>query len=406
MEQYLNKMMMTEELWCLLNMKKTSYLSKTVEELKPSGIRRFFDLAAGMEGVISLGVGEPDFVTSWSVREAAILSLEQGYTSYTANAGLLELREEISAYMGQSFGVSYSPKNEIIVTVGASQALDIALRAIVDPGDEVIVIEPSFVSYAPLVVLAGGKAVTVNTKKENDFKVSKEELEQAITARTKAIILCSPNNPTGTMLGREDLIGIAEVAKKYDLLILSDEIYAELSYDEQFVSLAAIEGMRERTILISGFSKGFAMTGWRLGFVCAPEEITQAMLKIHQYAMMCAPTMAQFAAVEALKNGRDDVEEMRKSYRRRRNYFVHSLNELGLECHTPGGAFYVFPSIKSTGLTSLQFAERLLLEEKVAVVPGDVFGESGEGHIRCSYASSMEQLQESIKRIKSFLERM
>lgn len=387
-------------------MKKTTYLSKTVDELKPSGIRRFFDLAAGMEGVISLGVGEPDFVTSWSVREAAILSLEQGYTSYTANAGLLELREEISAYMQQSFGVPYSPMNEIIVTVGASQALDIALRAIVDPGDEVIVIEPSFVSYAPLVVLAGGKAVTVNTKKENDFKVSKEDLEQVITARTKAVILCSPNNPTGTMLNREDLMEIAAVAKKYDLLILSDEIYAELSYDEQFVSLAAIDGMRERTILISGFSKGFAMTGWRLGFVCAPEEITQAMLKIHQYAMMCAPTMAQFAAVEALKSGRNDVEEMRKSYRRRRNYFVNSLNELGLKCHTPGGAFYVFPSIKSTGLTSAQFAERLLLEEKVAVVPGDVFGESGEGHIRCSYASSMEQLQESIKRIKSFLERL
>lgn len=385
-------------------MKQTkSYLSRTVEELKPSGIRRFFDLAAGMEGVISLGVGEPDFVTSWSIREAAILSLEQGYTSYTANAGLLELREEISSYLQGSFDIGYSPKSEIIVTVGASQALDIALRAIVDTQDEVVVIEPSFVSYAPLVSLAGGKPVTVQTKKENDFKITPAELEQVITNRTKAILLCTPNNPTGTMLNKQELEAIAEVAKKYDLLVISDEIYAELSYDEKFVSFAAIEGMRERTILISGFSKGFAMTGWRLGFVCAPEEISQAMLKIHQYAMMCAPTMAQFAAVEALKNGREDVEEMRKSYRRRRNYFVQSLNEIGLDCHIPGGAFYAFPSIESTGLTSEQFAERLLMEEKVAVVPGNVFGESGEGHIRCSYASSMEQLQESIKRIKNFI---
>ncbi|WP_019156116.1 aminotransferase [Robertmurraya massiliosenegalensis] len=380
-----------------------TYLSRAVEELKPSGIRRFFDLAAGMEGVISLGVGEPDFVTSWSVREAAILSLEQGYTSYTANAGLMELREEIALYMEKGFELTYSPSREIIVTVGASQALDIALRAIIDPGDEVIVIEPSFVSYVPLVNLAGGKGITVQTKKENDFKVTPAELEQVITERTKAIILCSPNNPTGTMLGQQDFEAIAEVVKKHDLVIISDEIYAELSYDEKFVSFAAIEEMRERTILISGFSKGFAMTGWRLGFVCAPKELTEAMLKIHQYAMMCAPTMAQFAAVEALRNGHEDVNEMRKSYRRRRNYFVQSLNEIGLECHVPGGAFYAFPSIKRTGLTSEQFAERLLIEEKVAVVPGNVFGESGEGHIRCSYASSMEQLQESIKRMKSFI---
>lgn len=383
-----------------------TYVSKIVDEMKPSGIRRFFDLAAGMEGVISLGVGEPDFVTSWSIREAAILSLEQGYTSYTANAGLIELREEISSYMNRTFHVQYSPKKEIIVTVGASQALDIALRAIIDPGDEIIVVEPCFVSYAPLVELTGGKAVIVDAKKENDFKVSAHDLERAITNRTKAILICSPNNPTGTMLSRQDLEDIAALAKKYDLLVLSDEIYAELSYDEEFVSLAAIEGMKERTILISGFSKGFAMTGWRLGFVCAPEEISRAMLKIHQYAMMCAPTMAQFAAIEALKNGRDDVNEMVKSYRRRRNYIVQSFNEIGLDCHIPGGAFYAFPSIKSTGLTSEQFAERLLLEEKVAVVPGDVFGKSGAGHIRCSYASSMENLQESIKRIKRFVDKM
>lgn len=382
-----------------------SYLSKTVEELKPSGIRRFFDLAAGMEGVISLGVGEPDFITPWSVREAAILSLEQGYTSYTANAGLMELREEIAGYMQKSFGVCYSPRSEIIVTVGASQALDIALRAILDPGDEVIVVEPSFVSYVPLVSLAGGVPVQVQTLKENGFKILPEQLEKVITDRTKAIILCSPNNPTGTMLSGSELEAIAQIAEKYDLLVLSDEIYAELAYDGEYTSFAAISGMKKRTILISGFSKGFAMTGWRLGFVCAPEAISQAMLKVHQYAMMCAPTMAQFAALEALKTGRSDVEDMKKSYKRRRNYFVQSLNELGLTCHVPGGAFYAFPSIESTGLSSEEFAEKLLLEEKVAVVPGNIFGESGEGHVRCSYATSMELLQEAIKRIGHFLKR-
>lgn len=382
-----------------------NYLSKTVEELKPSGIRRFFDLAAGMEGVVSLGVGEPDFVTPWSVREAAILSLEQGYTSYTANAGLSELREEIASYMLKSFDVSYSADREIIVTVGASQALDIALRAILDPGDEVIVVEPSFVSYVPLVALAGGVPVQVQTLKENGFKILPEQLEKAITSRTKALMLCSPNNPTGTMLSKNELEAIALIAEKYDLLVLSDEIYAELAYEGEYTSFAAISGMQKRTILVSGFSKGFAMTGWRLGFVCAPEEISQAMLKIHQYSMMCAPTMAQFAALEALKTGRADVEEMKKSYRRRRNYFVQSLNELGLTCHVPGGAFYAFPSIESTGLSSGEFAEKLLLEEKVAVVPGNIFGESGEGHVRCSYATSMEQLQEAVKRIGRFLDR-
>ncbi|MCM3708627.1 MULTISPECIES: aminotransferase [Cytobacillus] len=385
-------------------MKETkSYLSKTVEELKPSGIRRFFDLAAGMEGVISLGVGEPDFITPWSVREAAILSLEQGYTSYTANAGLMDLREEIAIYMQKSFGVSYSPQSEIVVTVGASQALDISLRAILDSGDEVIVVEPSFVSYVPLVTLAGGVPVQVQTLKENGFKILPEQLENAITSRTKAIILCSPNNPTGTMLSGDELNAIAKIAERYDLLVLSDEIYAELAYDDEYTSFAAIREMKKRTILISGFSKGFAMTGWRLGFICAPEEISQAMLKIHQYAMMCAPTMAQFAALEALKTGRSDVEDMKKSYKRRRNYFVQSLNELGLTCHMPGGAFYAFPSIESTGLSSEEFAEKLLLEEKVAVVPGNIFGESGEGHVRCSYATSMELLQEAIKRISHFV---
>ncbi len=383
---------------------KSSYLSKTVQELKPSGIRRFFDLAAGMEGVVSLGVGEPDFVTPWAVREAAINSLEQGFTSYTANAGLLELREEIAKYMKVQFDVEYSPEAEIIVTVGASEAIDIAMRALLNPGDEVIVVEPCFVSYAPMVTLAGGVAVTVQATKENDFKILPSQIEEVITEKTKAILICSPNNPTGTMLNKSELEELSAIADKHDLLIIADEIYAELVYDEEYTSMAAINGMRERTILINGFSKGFAMTGWRLGFVCAPEEIANAMLKIHQYAMMCASTMAQYAALEALKNCRSDVEEMVKSYRRRRNFIVQSFNEIGLTCHEPGGAFYAFPSIESTGLSSQDFAEQLLRKEGVAVVPGDVFGESGEGHIRCSYATSLQQLQEAVKRMKRFID--
>lgn len=383
---------------------KTSYIAQSVKNLKPSGIRKFFDLAANMEGVISLGVGEPDFVTSWTVREAAILSLEQGYTSYTANAGLLELREKIAKYMKMGYSVDYDPKNEIIVTVGASQALDISMRAIVDQGDEVIVVEPGFVSYVPLVQLAGGVPVTVETKPENDFKVTARELEAAITPRTKAVLLCSPNNPTGTVLEKKNLENLAEVIRKHDLVVLSDEIYSELAYDHHHVSIASLPDMRHRTIVINGFSKGFAMTGWRLGYICAPREIASSLLKIHQYAMMCASTPAQHAAVEALDKGMDDVMEMKRSYRHRRHYFVDSLNELGLTCHTPGGAFYAFPSIQKTGFTSEEFAEKLLIEEKVAVVPGNVFGKGGEGYIRCSYASSMEQLQEAVKRIKKFVE--
>ena len=379
------------------------FLSDTVINLKPSGIRRFFDLAAGMEGVISLGVGEPDFVTSWSVREASILSLEQGYTAYTANAGLIELRQEIAKYMRRSFDVEYSAEEEILVTVGASQAIDLALRAIINPGDEFIIVEPSFVSYSPLVTLAGGKPVAVQTTSEDEFKLQPEQIEEVITPNTKGILICSPNNPTGSVLVRSELEAIAKIVEKHDLVVISDEIYAELSYDEPYTSFAHIEGMRDRTIVVNGFSKGFAMTGWRLGFAAAPKEILQPMLKIHQYAMMCAPTMAQFAAIEALKHGQNDVQNMKKDYHRRRNYFVKSLNEIGLECHMPGGAFYAFPSIKSTGMTSEEFAEKLLQEERVAVVPGNVFGESGEGHLRCSYASSLEQLQEAIKRISRFL---
>lgn len=385
---------------------KSKYVSNLVHELKPSGIRRFFDLAAGMEGVISLGVGEPDFVTPWHIREAAITSLEEGYTSYTPNSGIMELREEIALYMKNQFNVAYNPTNEIIVTIGASSAIDIAMRTILDPGDEVIVVEPCFVSYIPMVELAGGVAVQVQADKENDFKIQPDQIEAVITEKTKAIMLCSPSNPTGTMLNKAELEGIANLAKKYDLLIVADEIYAELSYDEDYTSMAAIEGMRERTILVSGFSKSFAMTGWRIGYVCSPAEISTGMLKVHQYGLMCASTMSQYAALEALRNGRPDIEEMVKSYRRRRNYIVQSFNEIGLECHIPGGAFYAFPSIQSTGLTSQEFAEQLLKKEGVAVVPGDVFGESGEGHIRCSYASSIEQLQEAVKRIKRFIDQL
>ncbi|MGN4718920.1 aminotransferase [Bacillus cereus group sp. MYBK226-2] len=379
-------------------------LSRAAESLQPSGIRKLFDLAANMKGVISLGVGEPDFVTPWNVRQACIRSIEQGYTSYTANAGLLELRQEIAKYLKKQFAVSYDPNDEIIVTVGASQALDVAMRAIINPDDEVLIIEPSFVSYAPLVTLAGGVPVPVATTLENEFKVQPEQIEAAITAKTKAILLCSPNNPTGAMLNKSELEEIAVIVEKYNLIVLSDEIYAELVYDEAYTSFGSIKNMREHTILISGFSKGFAMTGWRLGMIAAPVYFSELMLKIHQYSMMCAPTMSQFAALEALRAGNDEVIRMRDSYKKRRNFMTTSFNEMGLTCHVPGGAFYVFPSISSTGLSSAEFAEQLLLEEKVAVVPGSVFGESGEGFIRCSYATSLEQLMEAMKRMERFVE--
>jgi Aspartate/tyrosine/aromatic aminotransferase len=385
---------------------KTNYLANHVRDLKPSGIRKFFDATAGMTGVISLGVGEPDFVTPWNVREAAILSLENGHTSYTANAGLPALRDEIATYIENYFCVSYQPESEVIVTVGASEAIDIAMRAILDPGDEVLVVEPCFVSYAPLVTLAGGVPVIVQASRENQFKVTGEELEAAITDRTKAIIICSPNNPTGSMLSKDEMEKVALIAKKHDLVIISDEIYAELVYDELYTSFAALDDMRERTILISGFSKDLAMTGWRIGFVCAPKEIISGMLKIHQYAIMCASTMAQYAALEGLKTGRKDVNEMRRSYRQRRNFIVRSLNEIGLSCHKPEGAFYTFPCIESTGMTSEEFATGLLRNEKVVVVPGNAFGDSGEGFVRCSYATSMAQLQEAMTRIKHYVDNL
>lgn len=381
-------------------------LAQTVNELKPSGIRRFFDLAASMEGVISLGVGEPDFVTPWRFREASISSLERGHTAYTSNAGMLELRREIQNYLETRYQVSYQPESEILVTVGASEAIDIALRAVLDPGDEVLIVEPCYVSYEPIVRLAGGVPVFLQTKAENSFKLTPEELSAKISPRTKAVIFCYPNNPTGSTMSREEWLNITPVIEKHDLLVISDEIYAELTYDSAHYSFAAIPGMKDRTILISGFSKAFAMTGWRLGYVCASPDLLSGMLKIHQYTMLCAPTMAQMAALEAMKYGQGEVDRMVESYRQRRNYIVHAFKQIGLSCHEPEGAFYAFPSVKSTGLSASEFAEQLLMQEKVAVVPGDVFGESGHGHIRCSYATSLEQLERAIERIGRFVSRL
>jgi len=381
------------------------FLANHIQTIKPSGIRRFFDLAYQMNNVISLGVGEPDYVTPLNFREASILSLEKGYTAYSPNAGLIQLRKEISDYLYSKFNAKYSIENEILVTVGSSEALDIAIRTIVNPGDEIIVIEPSYVSYAPIIELAGGKVVTIQALANFDFKLQPEQLEKVITDKTKGIIICSPNNPTGTVLNRRDLEKIAEVIVKHNLLVLSDEIYSEISYDESFTSMVSIPGMQERTILMNGFSKGFAMTGWRLGFACGPSEIIQGMLKVHQYSIMCAPTMSQFAAIEALKNGQEQVRKMVQSYNDRRHYIVNEFNEMGLSCHLPGGAFYVFPDISSTGLSSEEFAEKLLIDEQVAVVPGSVFGKGDEGYIRCSYVTRFELLQEAMQRIKRFIDK-
>ncbi|TQR36068.1 aminotransferase [Lysinibacillus sphaericus] len=382
-----------------------NFLANRIKTIKPSGIRRFFDLAYQMDNVISLGVGEPDYVTPLNFREASILSLEKGYTAYSPNAGLIQLRKEISDYLYNKFNAKYSFENEILVTVGSSEALDIAIRTIVNPGDEIIVIEPSYVSYSPIIEMAGGKVVTIQALANFDFKLQPEQLEKVITENTKGIIICSPNNPTGTVLNRRDLEKIAEVIVKHNLLVLSDEIYAEISYDAPFTSMVSIPGMKGRTILINGFSKGFAMTGWRLGFACGPSEIIQGMLKVHQYSIMCAPTMSQFAAIEALRNGQGQVRKMVQSYNDRRRYIVKEFNEMGLSCHLPGGAFYVFPNISSTGLSSEEFAEKLLIDEHVAVVPGSVFGKGGEGYIRCSYATRFELLQEAMLRIKRFIDK-
>lgn len=378
-------------------------VNRTVTDLPPSGIRRFFDLVAGMPGVVSLGVGEPDFSTPWHICEAGIHSLEEGTTNYSSNSGLLELREEIAEYVKREHQAEYSPANEILVTVGGSEAIDLAFRAILEPGDEAIVVDPSFVSYAPLVTLAGGFPVRVQTRAESGFKPTRQQLEEAVSSKTRAIIVNYPNNPSGMTLKREDVEEIADFALSHNLFLLSDEIYLPLSYEEPSVSFTAVPELRDWLILIHGFSKAWAMTGWRLGMALGPADVISAMTKIHQYGIMCAPTTAQYAAVEALRHGAEEVENMRKEYDGRRRFFTHHLNRIGLDCLVPKGAFYAFPSIQRTGLSSQEFAERLLMEEKVAVVPGTAFGDCGEGYVRCSYASSLQDLREAIQRIERFV---
>lgn len=378
-------------------------LSKTIVDIKPSGIRKFFDIVSEMKDAISLGVGEPDFETPWHIRDEGIYSLERGRTFYTSNAGLIELREEIGRYLKRRYDLSYDAKTEMIVTVGGSEAIDIALRAMVDPGDEVLIPQPSYVSYEPCAVLAGAKPVIIELKHENQFRLTAQELEDAITDKTKILILPFPNNPTGAIMERQDLEAIAEVILKHDLFVLSDEIYSELCYTEKHVSIVNIEGMRERTILINGFSKSYAMTGWRLGYACGPKQIIEQMYKIHQFCIMCAPTTSQYAAIDALKNGDEDVQMMREAYNQRRRYLVHAFQEMELECFEPFGAFYIFPCIREFGMTSDEFATRFLNEEKVAVVPGTAFGACGEGFIRISYAYSLEKLKIAMGKLEHFL---
>ena len=381
-------------------------LSDAIVQIKPSGIRKFFDIVTEMKDAISLGVGEPDFETPWHIRDEGIYSLEKGRTFYTSNAGLKELKIEICNYLNRRYQISYHYQNEVIVTVGGSEAIDIALRAMVNPGDEVLIPQPSYVSYEPCAILAGAKPVIIELKHENQFRLTAKELEDAITDKTKILILPFPNNPTGAIMEREDLEAIAEVIKKHDIFVISDEIYSELNYTDKHVSIVNIPGMQERTILINGFSKSYAMTGWRLGYACGPEPIITQMTKIHQFCIMCAPTTSQYAAVDALKNGDDDVAMMREAYNQRRRYLVHAFREMGLECFEPFGAFYIFPCIKEFGMTSDEFATRLLMEEKLAVVPGTAFGDCGEGFIRISYAYSMEKLKEAIGRLNHFIQKL
>ena len=382
-------------------------LSSKVTMIKPSGIRKFFDIVNDMEGAISLGVGEPDFDTPWHIREEGIYSLESGRTHYTSNAGMKELKEEICNYLKRRFDVEYNPKDEVMVTIGGSEAIDVALRAMVDPGDEVLIPQPSYVSYEPCAVLADAVPVFINLKEENQFRLTKEELLAAITPKTKILILPFPNNPTGSILNRADLEDIAEVVREHDLFVISDEIYAELTYgSEGHVTIASLPGMKERTVLINGFSKAYAMTGWRLGYAFAPVEIMKQMIKIHQFAIMCAPTTSQEAGVEALRNGDHDVAVMKEEYDQRRRFLLHSLREMGLECFEPLGAFYVFPNIKKFGMTSDEFATRLLYEEKLAVVPGTAFGDCGEGFLRISYAYSLENLKKALERLRRFVQKL
>jgi aminotransferase len=380
-------------------------LAKVVVNMPPSGIRKFFDIVSEMKDAISLGVGEPDFDTPWHVREEGIYSLEKGKTFYTSNAGLKELKQEICNYLKRRFDLEYDYNKETIVTVGGSEAIDIAMRAMLEPGDEVLIPQPCYVSYHPCTVLAGGTPVVIELKGENDFKLTRQELIDAITEKTKILVLAFPNNPTGAIMDYEDLKNIADVIIEHDLIVISDEIYSELTYDKEHVSIASFPGMKERTIVINGFSKSYAMTGWRLGYAVGPELIIEQMIKIHQFAIMCAPTTSQYAGVEALKNGDSDVAMMRDAYDKRRRYLIHSLRKMGLECFEPFGAFYVFPCIKSLGMTSEEFATKLLQEEKVAVVPGTAFGDCGEGYLRISYAYSIENLKIALERMERFVER-
>ena len=387
-------------------MRYEDVVNQRVASVPPSGIRKFFDIVNEMEDAISLGVGEPDFDTPWHIRDEGIYSLEKGRTFYTSNAGLKELRTEIVKYIHRTQGVSYDPMKEVLVTVGGSEAIDLALRAMVNPGDEVLIPQPSYVSYEPCAILADAVPVIIELKEENEFRLTAKELRDAITDKTKILVLPFPNNPTGAIMEKKDLEEIAEVVKEKDLFVISDEIYAELTYKEKHVSIASLPGMKERTILINGFSKAYAMTGWRLGFACAPAVIMEQMIKIHQFAIMCAPTTSQYAAVEALRNGDDDVAQMRESYNQRRRYLMHAFQEMGLKCFEPYGAFYVFPCIKEFGMTSEEFAERLLREEKVAVVPGTAFGDCGEGFLRISYAYSLDNLKIAMEKIGHFIERL
>ncbi len=381
-------------------------LNEKITTIKPSGIRKFFDIVSEMQDAISLGVGEPDFDTPWHIRDEGIYTLEKGRTFYTSNSGLKELRIEIAKYLDRRFHLQYDPMKEILITVGGSEGIDNALRAMLDPGDEVLIPQPSYVSYEPCTILAGGVPVIIELKEENQFRLTAEELEDAITPKTKILVLPYPNNPTGAVMERSDLEAIAEVIQAHDLYVLSDEIYAELCYLSEHTSIASLPGMKERTIVINGFSKSHAMTGWRLGYACGPREIMEQILKIHQFAIMCAPTNSQYAAVEAMRNGDEDVASMREQYNQRRRFLLHEFERMGLSCFEPFGAFYVFPSIKEFGMSSDEFATRLLREEKVAVVPGTAFGDSGEGFLRISYAYSLDNLKVALGRLESFINKL
>ena len=381
------------------------YLSEVVKSIPPSGIRKFFDLVSQAEDVISLGVGEPDFVTPWHIREACLYSLEKGYTMYTSNSGLPELREEIAQYQQRTNGLNYDPGQQILITVGVSEAIDIALRALLEPGDEVLVPEPCFVSYAPGAVLAYGKAVPVETYAKDQYCLRPDSLAKKITPRSKVLILAYPNNPTGGIMNREDLMALVDIIVKNDLIVISDEIYSELTYDGEHVSIASLPGMKDRTLVMNGFSKAFAMTGWRIGYVCGHPDIIAALTKIHQYTIMCAPIMAQKAAIEALRHGEEQMRKMVDDYNYRRKLIVNSLRQIGMDCFEPRGAFYCFPSVSRTGLSSEEFCEKLLMEEQVAAVPGNAFGSSGEGYIRCCYAASVSNIEEAIERMGRLIQR-